>query len=1015
MAAAMQLSEAMDVDVPHNAPVPFSQKWEMHKPLLEKLYLDEKLQLPKIKEIMHDDHNFDAEIHQYRYQIKKWEWKKSISSAKKERILGIARRRAVAGQATAATYKGRPIDANKLIRFAKTKDAQNGLFAWNNIGRPLSASNTISGGRLCWFNPSDVSYTSPPAIEGPASGLVRAAAMTTAEQNAQLFNTGNFDGLLRALNGREKRLFSTWMYEFWYVSFISAKYWGRGRRHWIASELWRDTQPVSTSGLLAPTPPSDAHSPAPSPTFQRDPMIEIIPPSSLCRWSGHFSTEILGRIEWLSSDPQSHSDDTSQAWPEQWLEDPFQRTLQEGLESNSFSTIDSALLPVDLPHISKVALKSQDQIWKESFGFAIMSRNIELLDRMRHDQNEANENRYLHVQDIYPLHLATTYLDGSKSCCKIFRLLLNACRVRPTEKNLDGFNVFDTLMMTILGNHSKTPPEALSNSLKGTRSFPGQEVDICGRGTPTPRLIEVSSLMVTPKSRSRGNTSSAIYQYWHDSPPELSGLFLDHCSGDELELSSLHTLLLTAFQLFMHGADDEDLFGMICCLLTIVTSPSPLKGFSRVEVSNILSDDGSMEDDSGHEFLSAAELAHRLNTFAQDYVCPEMRKRGWYAFVLVLNQIEDQYRWAQTRRPPPGYEQEHWDIIGEHDYPDAGSPHGSTSDEVEITKRTHEEMPRIKSSAKSKDGTNGFCVPDIIKGADHVLVCKERPYFLSWEVINKRGWTFQERLLSPRILLFGGRFVWQCHTSQDSAGGVNYWNDDVLNLDHRMLGRALFNGGKIDPDNTSTDVDSPDTEISYTLCYKVVEEYSRRDFSNLNDKLPAISALAQVFQDLTGDRYLAGIWHGDILRGLMWSTPPTLNLSRPSSWRAPTWSWASHDNEVSYAGLPSSDSTPVASILATGTVPLSSIAALGEITAATLEIDAPVLEGFPKDATISLMQKENQVPGVKDTPDWRYRFMMETSSKNFKIDPGCRDWKPPDDHIFLVLFATPVTADSAAQ
>jgi hypothetical protein len=57
----MDLSEEMDLDTSHTTPVTFSQKWEIHKPLLERLYLDEKLQLPKIKKIMWDEHNFDAE------------------------------------------------------------------------------------------------------------------------------------------------------------------------------------------------------------------------------------------------------------------------------------------------------------------------------------------------------------------------------------------------------------------------------------------------------------------------------------------------------------------------------------------------------------------------------------------------------------------------------------------------------------------------------------------------------------------------------------------------------------------------------------------------------------------------------------------------------------------------------------------------------------------------------------------------------------------------------------------
>jgi hypothetical protein len=44
-----------------NQRVPFSQQWERQKPLLEKLYLDEGLSLPKIQKVMREDNSFDAE------------------------------------------------------------------------------------------------------------------------------------------------------------------------------------------------------------------------------------------------------------------------------------------------------------------------------------------------------------------------------------------------------------------------------------------------------------------------------------------------------------------------------------------------------------------------------------------------------------------------------------------------------------------------------------------------------------------------------------------------------------------------------------------------------------------------------------------------------------------------------------------------------------------------------------------------------------------------------------------
>jgi len=294
---------------------------------------------------------------------------------------------------------------------------------------------------------------------------------------------------------------------------------------------------------------------------------------------------------------------------------------------------------------------------------------------------------------------------------------------------------------------------------------------------------------------------------------------------------------------------------------------------------------------------------------------------------------------------------------------------------------------------------------------DWVLVRKEHPYFLSWEPIYKRGWTFQERVLSPRNLLFGGRLVWQCHSTQDSFGGVTSWDDDASNVDHRMIGRLFSNAQNKQKQQEAPAGAQTANKEPYDVWYKSVEEYTRRELSVSNDKLPAISALAQVFQDLTGDEYLAGIWRGDFLRGLLWSTYPTLTLSKPTLWRAPSWSWVSNDNEVSYKGIPPPNSIPVARVLTSQIVTLSAIAPHGEIRSATLAIEGPVCE-FDKKATIWLMQEENKLPELEDTPEYRNQFILSTFSKNLKIDVGCQSWEPPDGHIFLILLATPVKVQS---
>jgi len=51
----------MDLDGPATPMVSYDKRWELHKPLLARLYLEEHLTLSKIRDIMRGEHNFPAE------------------------------------------------------------------------------------------------------------------------------------------------------------------------------------------------------------------------------------------------------------------------------------------------------------------------------------------------------------------------------------------------------------------------------------------------------------------------------------------------------------------------------------------------------------------------------------------------------------------------------------------------------------------------------------------------------------------------------------------------------------------------------------------------------------------------------------------------------------------------------------------------------------------------------------------------------------------------------------------
>lgn len=156
-----------------------------------------------------------------------------------------------------------------------------------------------------------------------------------------------------------------------------------------------------------------------------------------------------------------------------------------------------------------------------------------------------------------------------------------------------------------------------------------------------------------------------------------------------------------------------------------------------------------------------------------------------------------------------------------------------------------------------------------------------------------RGWCFQEREISRRILHYTkNQVLWECRALQASEslpnGPTSLQKLITYNWDKRMLDRELG------------------PEKINEAWRRAVEDYSSRNFTKDSDKLPALAGLAATIHDrkLKNCRYLAGIWEDDILRGLAW-VPRRYDYEEKSFGRyrdyiAPTWSWASVTGPVAY-------------------------------------------------------------------------------------------------------------------
>lgn len=150
----------------------------------------------------------------------------------------------------------------------------------------------------------------------------------------------------------------------------------------------------------------------------------------------------------------------------------------------------------------------------------------------------------------------------------------------------------------------------------------------------------------------------------------------------------------------------------------------------------------------------------------------------------------------------------------------------------------------------------------------------------------ERGWTHQEFVMSPRLLIFGPSFV-------------HFLCPSLTASENKQFTDAVFGQWQFLLRGVSTDR----SELYDEWGASIVPIYSDKLFSKPEDVLPAISGLAKHFADATQDEYVVGLWKRDIVRGLMWSYclspgPPLMGLNKllaqfnsPSFYIAPSWSW----------------------------------------------------------------------------------------------------------------------------
>ncbi|KAN0098448.1 Heterokaryon incompatibility protein (HET) domain containing protein [Hyaloscypha variabilis] len=159
--------------------------------------------------------------------------------------------------------------------------------------------------------------------------------------------------------------------------------------------------------------------------------------------------------------------------------------------------------------------------------------------------------------------------------------------------------------------------------------------------------------------------------------------------------------------------------------------------------------------------------------------------------------------------------------------------------------------------------------------------------------LHTRGWVFQERLLSPRVLQFDEYdVIWECHEGMASG---NLPDHDIFpRYGIVVFVRQPFTWNlKLNKDFDLEQLSPGEESRDYLRLQHI---YSKTNLTRGEDRLAAYSSIAQLCCEATGDSYIAGYLHSELPICLLWRNNlqyggNSQRIREP--YIAPTWSWAS--------------------------------------------------------------------------------------------------------------------------
>jgi hypothetical protein len=244
----------------------------------------------------------------------------------------------------------------------------------------------------------------------------------------------------------------------------------------------------------------------------------------------------------------------------------------------------------------------------------------------------------------------------------------------------------------------------------------------------------------------------------------------------------------------------------------------------------------------------------------------------------------------------------------------------------------------------------------------------------------------QERELSPRVIYFtASQVLWECRLSRLSEKSP-FEKRRQRKLREISL-RCLDSIWSIEPA-------SSEPENVQARWAQIVQRYSLMSLTNIEDRLHALSGLAERFQklymsDSENSDYLGGIWANHLPESLLWYAQPDIEQlsdddgqKKPEKTYLPSWSWISVNDPVFHA-FPTTPYKPFVEVVETKVTPTSSSNRFGNLSSGRI-----VLRGWtrPRAEYLPTHEGTSIVHDYWDTGAYRKTYKDAIVCIYFRID-----------------------------